>query len=102
MKENIILICGLIIILTFFVAILKLCSKFRSNVYKLFIKAEKEANKGEKMDYVVKQIYLLIPYPFNLFINENVLRWILQKMFDVVKDFLNDGKINKNVEEEII
>lgn len=96
MNEKLILIGGLIILLVLFYVILKLCSKFRNKVYQLFIKAEKEVKKGEKMDYVVGQIYLLIPSPFNIFINESVLRWVLQKMFDVVKDFLNDGKINNN------
>lgn len=96
MNEKLILGVGLIILLVLFYVILKLCGKFRNKVYQLFIKAEKVAKKGEKMDYVVEQIYLLIPSPINIFINESALRWILQKMFDVVKDFLNDGKINNN------
>ena len=78
------------------IGILKTCGKFRSKVYQLFIKAEKEAEKGEKMDFVVNQIYMLVPSPWNIFINETALRWLLQKMFDVVKDFLNDGKLNNN------
>lgn len=94
MNEKLILTIGLILLLVLFIVILKLCSKFRNKVYQLFIKAEKEANKGEKMEYVIAQIYTLIPYPLNLFVNESALRWILQKMFDVVKDFLNDGKLN--------
>lgn len=98
MNEKFILTGGLIVILVLLVVILKLCSKFRNKVYQLFIKAEKEARKGEKMDFVVQQLYTIMPYPINLFINESALRWILQKMFDVIKDFLNDGKINSNVE----
>ena len=94
MNENLILIGGLILILVLFIVILKLCSKFRNKVYQLFIKAEKEAKKGEKMDYVVEQLYAIIPSPLNIFINEAALRWLLQKMFEVVKDFLNDGKLN--------
>lgn len=94
MNENLILIGGLILGLVLLIVILKLCSKFRNKVYQLFIKAEKEAKKGEKMDYVVEQLYAIIPSPFNIFINEAALRWLLQKMFEVVKDFLNDGKLN--------
>lgn len=96
MNEKLILTIGLILLLVLFIVILKLCSNFRNKVYQLFIKAEKEAQKGEKMEYVIAQIYTLIPYPLSLFVNESALRWILQKMFDVVKDFLNDGKINNN------
>lgn len=94
MNEKIILIVGLIVLLVLLIVILKLCSKFRSKVYQLFLNAENEANKGEKMDYVIGQIYILIPSPFDVFVNESVLRWLLQKMFDVVKDFLNDGRLN--------
>lgn len=94
MNEKNILIVGSILLLVIFIIVLKLCSKFRNKVYKLFIKAEKEAEKGEKMEYVIAQLYMIIPSPLNLFINESALRWLLQKMFDVVKDFLNDGKLN--------
>lgn len=96
MNEKLILTIGLILLLVLLIVVLKLCSKFRNKVYQLFIKAEKEAKKGEKMEYVIAQLYTLIPYPLNLFVNESALRWILQKMFDVVKDFLNDGRINNN------
>lgn len=94
MNEKLILIVASALSLLILIIVLKLCSKFRNKVYKLFIKAEKEAEKGEKMDYVVSQLYTVIPYPLNLFVNESVLRWILQKMFEVIEDFLNDGKIN--------
>ena len=86
MNENLILLGGLIIVLVLFIVILKLCSNFRNKVYQLFLKAENEAKKGEKMDYVVEQIYQLIPTPLNLFVNESALRWLLQKMFNVVKE----------------
>ena len=94
MNEKIILIIGLIVLLVLLIVILKLCSKFRNKVYQLFLNAEKESKKGEKMDYVIGQIYILIPSPVDVFVNESVLRWLLQKMFDVVKDFLNDGRLN--------
>ena len=94
MNERIILIIGILLLAVILIGILKTCGKFRVKVYQLFIKAEKEAKKGEKMDFVVNQVYMLVPSPINIFINESALRWLLQKMFDVVKDFLNDGKIN--------
>ena len=96
MSEKIIFIIGVIAILTIIVVILKLCSKFRTKVYKLFIKAEKVAQSGQKMDYVIDNIYSYLPSIAKVFINESTLRWILQRMFNVVKDFLNDGKFNGN------
>ncbi len=96
MNERLILIVGILSIIAILIFILKACSKFRNKVYQLFIKAEKEALKGEKMDYVVMNIYDYLPTVAKIFLNEEALRWLLQKMFDVVKDFLNDGKLNKN------
>lgn len=100
MNEKLILLIGAAIILVVLFFILKVCSRFRAWVYKLFILAEKTAQSGQKMDYVVEQIYSAMPYPANIFLNEKALRYILQKMFDVVEDFLNDGKFNKNNQEK--
>lgn len=96
MNERLILMVGILSIIAILILILKVCSKFRNKVYQLFIKAEKEALKGEKMDYVVMNIYDYLPAVAKIFLNEEALRWLLQKMFDVVKDFLNDGELNKN------
>lgn len=95
MKEEIILIVAILIIIAILIVVLKFCNKFRNKVYQLFIKAENEAESGQKMNYVVEHIYSILPYPISLFVNETGLRWILQKMFDVIKDFLDDGKINR-------
>lgn len=98
MNETIILVIGAIAILVIIMLVLKLCSKFRTRVYKLFIKAEKVAQSGQKMDYVIDNIYSYLPSIAKVFINETALRWIVQRMFNVVKDFLNDGKFNGNGE----
>lgn len=95
MKEEIILTIVALLIIAILIVALNLCSKFRSKVYQLFIKAENEAEKGQKMDYVVEHLFSALPYPVSIFINENALRWLLQKMFDVIKDFLDDGKLNR-------
>ena len=94
MKETIIIVIAIILILLIILCVLKVCSNFRSKVYQLFLKAEKVAKKGQKMDYVVENIYPYIPGVIRIFISEDSLRWLLQKMFDVVSDFLNDGRVN--------
>lgn len=98
MNETIILVIGVIVILLIIMLILKLCGKFRTKVYQLFIQAEKTVQSGQKMDYVIDNIYSYLPSVAKVFINESALRWILQRMFNVVKDFLNDGKFNRNGE----
>jgi hypothetical protein len=94
MKEYLIIGLGIIAILFVIWLVLKLCNKFRNKVYKLFIEAETYLKKGEKMEYCVTEIHNLIPYPFNAIITPKIIQFILQKMFNEVKDFLNDGKFN--------
>lgn len=94
MNEKLIIIIGILVIIAALIVILKVSSKIRNKVYKLFLLAEKDAESGQKMDYVVEHIYQMLPTSIGLLLNETILRYVLQKMFDVVKDFLNDGKIN--------
>lgn len=98
MNEKIVIAIGIILILLIMYFILKFCKNFRTKVYKLFIKAEKRVKSGEKMDYVVSNIYSYLPRIVKIFINEKSLKWIIQKMFETVKDFLNDGNFNGNEE----
>lgn len=96
MDERIIIAIAAIAILLILFVVLKLCGKFRSKIYKLFIEAEKVSKSGQKMNYVIDNIYSYLPSVLKIFVNKTVLRWILQKMFNKVKDFLNDGKFNGN------
>jgi hypothetical protein len=69
----------------------------RERVYKAFIEAEHDFQYGEntaKFEYVINIAKSAIPAPFNLFITETFLRKVVQAWFDLVKDLLDDGKIN--------
>lgn len=69
----------------------------RGDVYQLFLKAEHQFQHGEntaKFEYVVNAAKELIPSPFNMFITESLLRSAIQAWFDLIKDFLDDGKLN--------
>lgn len=73
--------------------------KIRAYVYQLFVYAENEFEHGEneeKFEYVVLFAKSAIPSPFNLFITESLLRKVIQAWFDICKDLLDDGKINKS------
>ena len=72
--------------------------KVRKVVYDGFIKAEHEFLQGEnqeKFDYVVDLAKRSIPMPFSLFITDKLLRQVIQLWFDLIKDLLDDGKLNK-------
>ena len=73
--------------------------KIRAYVYKLFVYAENEFEHGDneqKFDYVVQLARSSIPLPFSLVITESLLRKVIQAWFDICKDLLDDGKINKS------
>lgn len=69
----------------------------REKVYKAFVVAENRFQHGDntaKFEYVINIAKSAIPAPFNLFITESLLRKVVQAWFDLVKDLLDDGKLN--------
>ena len=69
----------------------------REQVYKAFLEAEHKFLHGEntaKFEYVITIAKSAIPEPFNLFITESLLRKVVQTWFNLVKDLLDDGKVN--------
>lgn len=103
-KEMIILaIIGLIIVFYLAVKLFQKLGleKIRAAVYQLFIEAEHVFQSGagtEKFEYVINLAKTIIPAPFDLFITEKLLRRVVQSWFDIIKDLLDDGKINKGKE----
>ena len=71
--------------------------KIRAGVYQLFLEAEHNFQSGygkEKFEYVVNLAKNLVPAPFNIFITDTLLRKVVQAWFDMIKDLLDDGKLN--------
>lgn len=74
----------------------------REYVYQLFVRAEHKFEYGQneqKFEYVVQLARSALPHPFNLFITESLLRKVVQTWFDICKDLLDDGKLNRSEEE---
>lgn len=75
----------------------------RERVYRAFVEAENEFQHGEnteKFEYVINIARAAIPTPINLLITESLLRKVVQAWFDLVKDLLDDGKLNGTSTEE--
>ena len=71
--------------------------KIRETVYRAFLHAEhsfKHSESDLKFEYVVNVAKKAIPPPYNLFITETMLRDVIQLWFDLIKDLLDDGKLN--------
>ena len=79
--------------------------KVREYVYQLFVEAEHKFLHGEndqKFEYVVSMAKSAIPMPFNLFITDDLVRDVIQLWFDLCKDLLDDGKMNRSTKEETL
>ena len=80
-------------------------SKLREIAYKLIRQAE-AAITGTKMgqerfNTVLTQLYNMIPAWLRIFIPKSLLEQKLQEWFDLIKDSLDDGKINKSITDKI-
>lgn len=76
--------------------------KIRGKVYQTFLFVEHEFQYGDneqKFEYVIQLARSSLPKPFNFFITENLLRNIIQLWFDLIKDLLDDGKMNNSIEK---
>ena len=100
METNLILaIIGVVIALFVIVKVVQKVGleRIRGAVYHLFLVAEHDFQEGqneEKFEYVINAARAIIPMPFSLFITESLLRQVVQAWFDLVKDLLDDGKMN--------
>ena len=78
--------------------------QIRYDVYQLFLKAEHEFTETksgkQKLEWVVQKARSLLPSWARLIISEEMLYIVIDEWFDAVKDLLDDGKINKSVENE--
>ena len=71
--------------------------KVRKFVYQKFVEAENRFQQGEnteKFEYVVNLTKQAIPAPFNFFITERFMRNVIQLWFNLVKDLLDNGRVD--------
>lgn len=96
----------LVLLVLVFLIVKKLQSmgleKIRKVVYDAFVSAEHDFQYGDntqKFEYVVGLARSHLPMPFSMFITEDLLRKVVQLWFDLVKDLLDDGKVNGTSEQ---
>lgn len=95
MKEYLLLILAFAVILFIIYLLVKFSETFRKKAYELFLYAEHNFITEARMNYVVMEIYTILPFPLTL-LPMDFYEDILQKMFDEIKDLLDDGKSNKS------
>lgn len=83
-----------------YLVITKQWAKLRGIAYALMLQAERVFSDGEgklRFEAVFDQLYNhLMPLWFRLFVPPNELRRMLQEWYDLAKDYLDDGVINKH------
>ncbi len=97
-----------VLLLTYIVYLVinKKWKRLRMIANRLMLQAEQTiigTKKGkERFEQVLTQVYLLIPVWIRIFVSRSQFEKILQKWFELIKDSLDDGKINNSVEKEDI
>ncbi|QNU67705.1 hypothetical protein EHE19_004350 [Ruminiclostridium herbifermentans] len=86
-----------------YLVINKRWKRLRIIANKLMLQAEQTiigTKKGqERFEQVLTQVYLLIPVWIRIFVSRNQFEKILQGWYDLIKDSLDDGKINNSIEK---
>ncbi len=76
-------------------------AQLRATAYRMILQAEKVitgTKRGqERFELVFDRVYSLIPSWLRFFILENELREQLQKWYNDIKDYLDNGKIDNSV-----
>lgn len=76
----------------------------RADVYQLFLEIERNPayykTGKDKMKWVLARAKNYLPLWAQVFITDAFLEKVVQGWFDAVKDLLDDGKLNKSLEEK--
>lgn len=76
---------------------------FKAKAYSLMLLAKKQAKDGvlnsgrEQEDWVVHELYIILRKLKVPFITEEVLRPLVHKLYNVAKDYLDDGQLNSSI-----
>lgn len=105
----IVLVLLVLIVLTVVISVKYIKQKglegIRTDVYQLILRAEHLYNESgmgkQKFEWVIQQARGLLPKWLQVFISVDLLKNIIQKWFDGVKDLLDDGKMNGSQDNEV-
>jgi hypothetical protein len=97
---SIVIIAALIFYVVYLVVNRK-WEQMRGDAYRLMVQAEsiiKGTKRGqERFEAVFQEIYSLVPAWLRFWFPETLVREMLQKWYNKIKDYLDDGNINNSV-----
>ena len=99
--SNASIIISILIILVAMIGLVlsKKWAELRAEAYKLVIQLQAlgETKEGkEKFEMGLDRLYSLIPIGFRSFITKDSIAKLLQKCYEELKDYLDDGILNKS------
>lgn len=77
--------------------------KFKGILYRLMLRAKSMAKDailksgGAQEEWVLQKAYIYLPKWITMFIPQEVMRKIIKYLYDIAKDYLDDGKLNKSI-----
>lgn len=83
-----------------FLSVTKQWTKVREFAYQLMLLAEKNFQDGEgelKFNFVVTMVYRYIPVWLKIFVKEEDIKKLIEKWYQLAKDYLDDGEINNSI-----
>ncbi|MCX7771961.1 MAG: hypothetical protein N2376_02480 [Clostridia bacterium] len=75
-------------------------TKVREMAYQLMLLAERNYSDSDgnlKLDFVAALLYKNLPPWMKIFVSEKAIKELIQKWYEMAKDFLDDGIINDSV-----
>lgn len=97
-----ILIVLAVVIYILFLSVTKQWTRVREFAYQLMLLAEKTFRDGEgelKFNFVVTMVYRYIPIWLKVFVKEEDIKKLIEKWYQLAKDYLDDGEINNSINE---
>lgn len=110
MSINLISVAIILAILFLVYLLLKFNNYLRELAYQGFLRVEKlyvsghgEQKMNEVIDMIISSVesITIVGPILTIFLTKKNLKKIIQKFFDEIKDFLDDGKIERNGKNEI-
>ncbi len=93
------IIGGIVLSVLIFLLVIIKIELLRNKANALFLEAEKYITE-DKLEYVCDNLYTYIPAIFKLFVNDELFKEIVQRIYnntrEIAKDILDDGKFNKS------
>ena len=93
------IIGGIVLSVLIFLLVIIKIELLRNKANALFLEAEKYITE-DKLEYVCDNLYTYTPAIFKLFVNDELFKEIVQRIYnntrEIAKDILDDGKFNKS------